>query len=473
MVLGLSIYFYKLIFTVSPANLGFLVFVILFNATTYLYCKYKNNKINPKCYIFISLAVLLSIPLVITDMDSYGILNRFSAALCSVLALAFVSSTTIKNDLGDYLSNDLVNLFIYRPFCNFMAFLKSIFKVIIHAKTLIYSVLSFIGTVVLVSIVCSLLGAADEGFRVFIQDLCISIDFNFFEIIPIFLITCYLFGLFFSSVTGRKAIRTSYDKLSANRKRIISKAPAFIPLGSVITIYFIFIVMHINKLISVYTYGNIVYSEYARKGFFELCQIAFINLAICLVCKKIYKNQTCKIFKAMFITLSIQTIILMGISTAKLLLYISVYGITIKRIYAGWALLVVFIVFILLLISQFKKINYIKYSFFATVVTLIILTFALPTNICAKYHYNQYLQGNTTISKFVYDTEDCRGSSLKYINMALTDIKTLDNSFAFSNTYRYNKYKHSSAIYKYTTYCFDVENNIKYYDDILLLRKEQ
>ena len=73
------------------------------------------------------------------------------------------------------------------------------------------------------------------------------------------------------------------------------------------------------------------YAEYARRGFFELCQIGIWTLGI-LFLANMFAGQTAKALKCCNILLAGETLLLLITAASKMFLYIRSYGLTINRI---------------------------------------------------------------------------------------------------------------------------------------------
>lgn len=141
--------------------------------------------------------------------------------------------------------------------------------------------------------------------------------------------------------------------------------------------------------------GEITYAEYARKGFFEMCAIAVINLIIVfisLLLAKKQKGKACFGVKALATFISLFTLIIIATAISKMVLYIDTYGMTVKRLTTSAFMVFLSIVFISLAIKVYcRKINIIK----TALVTAGIIVLALGTfnvnSICAEYNYQAYV----------------------------------------------------------------------------------
>jgi hypothetical protein len=171
---------------------------------------------------------------------------------------------------------------------------------------------------------------------------------------------------------------------------------------SVLAVYTIFIVIQFKYLFSGGVLPNgLNYSEYARRGFFELVVLSVLNIALILLTTyllrdKIYenKNKWALFTKLMLIYLCATTGILLASSYYRMSLYDSAYGFTRLRV-----LVYIFLFFETVgLIATFVYI--IKHNFnILAVYAAIGLTFYLTLNIIkideiiAKRNIDMYLSG--------------------------------------------------------------------------------
>ena len=140
------------------------------------------------------------------------------------------------------------------------------------------------------------------------------------------------------------------------------------------------------------------YSEYARRGFFELCIVALINLAVIIGINLFSKygedGKKSKFLKIMTVTLCIFTILLIATAVSKMVMYISVYGLTRLRFYTSWFMLLLGVLFIGIIISVVcENFNLSKFAVTAFTVMFALLSFSNADRIIAEYNIGRYLDG--------------------------------------------------------------------------------
>jgi hypothetical protein len=189
----------------------------------------------------------------------------------------------------------------------------------------------------------ALLASADPIFGQGIED--------FFAIFNIENLPEYLFRLAYILIGGYMLVGVYLHALSTSRDeqligldkpvipRFLGFTEAVIVLGSVISLFALFVVVQIRYFFG--GQGNIhidgyTYSEYARRGFAELVLVAFFTLLLLLtlnsVAKRVSRSQ-----RITFSTLGIALTVLVGVilvsAYQRLLLYEAAYGFTRLRAY--------------------------------------------------------------------------------------------------------------------------------------------
>lgn len=140
------------------------------------------------------------------------------------------------------------------------------------------------------------------------------------------------------------------------------------------------------------------YSEYARRGFFELCFVALINLAVIIGINLFSKcgedGKRSEFLKIMTVTLCVFTILLIVTAVSKMAMYISVYGLTRLRFYTSWFMLLLGVLFIGIIISVIcRKFNLSRFAVTSFTVMFGLLSFSNADRLIAEYNIGRYLNG--------------------------------------------------------------------------------
>lgn len=142
--------------------------------------------------------------------------------------------------------------------------------------------------------------------------------------------------------------------------------------------------------------GYEVYSAYAREGFFELCRIAAINLGLLAVAGGLYRGKAhdAKALRAANIVLAGLTLLIILTACSKMGLYISVYGLTPKRV-----LTCVFMAFLAgvcigVICRQFFRFSIVRVGLVLGAGLLCALCFVDTGGLIVRYNAGRYLAGS-------------------------------------------------------------------------------
>ena len=179
------------------------------------------------------------------------------------------------------------------------------------------------------------------------------------------------------------------------------------------------------------------YAEYARRGFFELCAVSVINLAIIatlgLFCRRKENGQKEKSIRVMTSVLCVFTIMLISTAISKMVMYIKVYGLTPLRIYTTWFMLLLTFVFVGIIINSVNdRFNVQKLTVTVFTVMFGLLSFCNIDGIIAGYNGERYI--NHTLSEFdisiVYELSTGAVPTLKNLDLSPQDREMVDRAIS-------------------------------------------
>ena len=126
--------------------------------------------------------------------------------------------------------------------------------------------------------------------------------------------------------------------------------------------------------------------------------VAFINFVIIALVGLLMKRdgKGAKIVqKTVSVILSLMTLVLISTAAAKMIMYIDVYGLTPKRVYASWFICVLAVLFLLVIIRQFaQKLRLVTVSALVVTVMFAGLAFSNIDGIIARYNVERYMNGS-------------------------------------------------------------------------------
>ena len=257
-------------------------------------------------------------------------------------------------------------------------------------------------------VVCGLLMSADLGFADIVMSFLgngFTRSFVFvFQLIISLPVGYYIYGLCRSSDKKYAEEQINDDRClnTVRSVRFLPSAAGFFSALPVCVLYMIFffsqLTYYMSSFFSKLPSDMDSYSSYARRGFFELCFVSLINLAIIiclnLFCKYREDGKRPASLKIITCILSIFTILLIATAVSKMAMYINVYGLTPLRVYTTWFMILLAVVFAGIFLTMLSsKINLPKITVTAFTILFSLLSFCNADGLIAKYNADRFLNG--------------------------------------------------------------------------------
>lgn len=443
------------VFYWGSTGLASSIFYLIVTGVLIFYRTKSEKKFNCQSVIALIFAVIMSINLFIASSATVKTVDCIFITLMIIYA-SYVSENGIDKIRNIFLFDFFKAVFIpFDFFGDSFSSLRYGVKDKSKLKNVKYAFGGLIIALPVTLIVGFLLLSSDSNFENLFSDIFGNFDFNFMQYIVKFLISipisCYIFGMIYAK-------NKSENNLSdiSNSFRIIPSVMACFSVIPVCILYVMYLALQSTYFFS--AFGNRLpqgfsYSEYARKGFFELTVVCVINLGIIIALQSFTKlnaeNKKPKALKFFTILISAFTLLLITTALSKMFMYINQYGLTILRVYTSLFMVLLVVVFIAIIISQFKEtFNTMKIAVISFCAYLAIFSFIPMDNIIASYNVKNYLNGNLEeIDIYMIYYELAPSASAELI--PLLDAEDTD-------TERINKWlegvaddiKHQSFIYK-------------------------
>ncbi|MBR4961301.1 MAG: DUF4173 domain-containing protein [Clostridia bacterium] len=358
-------------------------------------------------------AAVSALPVSLALFFSANAMIHTVAGLYCLLACAYTvyaaCGNTLEEGLSDLLPMDLLTAVFALPFACFGTLFSAIGAGNVMKKSgkvllRIYGglMLALIPTVLVVSLL-----SYDSSFRRSMNDL-FSLDLGdlFSHLVSLVfgvLLALYFFGLYAAASENRFRDKLNAEKCrnAADRMHSFSPVTSCSAVVPVLGVYGVFFFSQLEQYVSAFA-GDLpegaVYSGYAREGFFELCAVSFINFILLAVTgmftKRTEKRRAHPAVRIVHGLLSGCTLVLIATAMSKMMLYIETYGLTPKRVYAAWFMLVLAAVFALVIVKQFvPRLKLIALSAVVCVGMFALLGLSNVDGIIAEYNVDRYLDG--------------------------------------------------------------------------------
>lgn len=424
--------YWNLIVSKGPGA-GITIFAIILCATVTVYLRVSGKKLTKKSILCLAIVGVSVLNFLLYDLTLISFFNFIFLSVAVVYWICLCTERSIAGKLSIYSIGNLVNQLLVVPFSNFICLFASFrrpMKGNKYGKGVLSGVIGIIIFLPILALVVNLLMNADAAFEGLLRNIKFSLSEDMIEyVIQIIFgipVACYLYGLVYGNLKGRHTDKVSIESIDkgAAAFRFAPRIPVFSALTVLNGIYLLFFISQTAYLFS--AFGNnipetMTYAEYARRGFFELCGVAFINLLVIGVAHLITNrsnerktqelvgnskpanskaaNQKPSLEKVPKV-LKIETVFLCGftlllILTAlrKMIMYIDYYGLTQLRVYTTWFMLVLFIFFIIIGVRQFKEFNGSRIAIIAFIISFLALTYGNVDGNIAKYNIERYKEG--------------------------------------------------------------------------------
>ena len=403
-------YLFVLTVPIRENSLGLLVVVVFMYAlsTTFTVSKVKKLQAMPIVVGVSALVVSLGFVLNVS-----GFLRFFSFIYVMTAYCYYIYAMTSENRFRfcDSILIDFIKAIFVLPFYSLADMFVSMFEGAKNkgGKTILKVVIGFGLAVIPTAIVLSLL-SYDSDFSKLMDTIFHIEDFNLLtHLVKLFLalpLGAYAYGIYISSFDKKcdKILTTASCKKSMTKMRI---APAVTVVTAVLPVLFVYVVFFISQW-KYYVSGftgvlpkGFSYAEYAREGFFQLCTVSVINLVMLTAVSLFLKRKEGKssvLLKILSIVFSLFTLVLISTAVAKMMMYIDCYGLTPKRVYSTWLMLVLALIFVLIILKQFiGRLRLIALSLAVMVLMFSALTLSGVEKFIAEYNVNRYIDGTLPI----------------------------------------------------------------------------
>ena len=401
-------YLFCRVFPVAVSPLGGFLFVLLLFGASLFAIVQKGARPAALPSVMACVAMVLSASLVLSS-------NKVLAWLAYVFAICtcfyFVSSAfgnRVKAGFSGFIAADYINAVFGMPFASLACAREAAFSGEAAKKSgkFAVKVLGGIAVALIPTLIVGSLLSYDKGFTDIMGKI---FDFNFGDIFSHLLSILigilmgnYFFGVYVSAA-DKKAGTLTAEKYEQKAKAM-RKAPALSVATACVPLLFVYVVFFVSQwkyYISGFTGvlpEEFSYAEYAREGFFQLCTVAFINLAVIIAISVFMRRKTEKapvLLRMLTIVYSVFTLVLISTALAKMFMYIESYGLTQKRVYSTAMMIVLAVIFVLLIVKQFvPKICVGAVSLAASLVLFAVLSLGNLDGMIAKYNVDRYMDGS-------------------------------------------------------------------------------
>ena len=400
-------YLFCRVFPVVEAPLGGLIFIAVLYLVTAVILKLRGGKFTATAIILALSALIIQASMILCANSTIHFFAYLYALWVYFYCIYSAFGNSIQKGFSDFIAADFLKAAFVMPFESF----GSVFAALSAstskkggkslARVLIGIGLAIIPTAIIVSQL-----SYDKGFTDILNRI---FDFDFDKIlghigsfilgIPL---AMYLFGLFVSSVDKKKSDSMSAENCTAflGKLKFTPIVTVCIAVLPVLVVYIIFFASQWQYYVSGFAGvlpDEFSYAEYARYGFFQLCTVSFINFVIIAAIGAFTKHggKGADIVKKLLVVIiSLMTLVLIATALAKMLMYIKCYGLTPRRVYSSWGMLLLAALFLLIIAKQFiRPMKLIAAMLLVCLVFFGVLALSGVDSFIAEYNVDRYLDG--------------------------------------------------------------------------------
>ena len=401
---------------IIPGSLGagVTVFAIILCTVIGLYLKKSGISQFRESIFLMAIIALSAVNFILFDnMVTKGLNFVFLSALV-VYWIGLATGRRLDSKLSVYIIGDLINQTLAIPFANF----SCCFAALKHGgaqnelrKSVTKALVGILVVLPVLSMVISLLINADAAFASLVGNIRFSLSSSMVEhLIQVVLgipVACYLYGLVYGDRYARHTRHMTVASVDRNAQAmqfapVITVCAAMTALNAIYLVFFLAQSAYLFSAFGSNLPETMTYAGYARRGFFELCQVAGINLgAIAAAYLLTNRNNepsashrgASKMLRLETTVLCAFTLMLIGTALSKMAMYIHYYGLTQLRIFTTWFMVLLFVVFIIVAVRQFRSFNAARLIIISLMIGFLVLSYGNTDGMIAKYNIDRYQAG--------------------------------------------------------------------------------
>lgn len=346
---------------------------------------------------------LLAFSFAVHTVEVFNVLNFLAVPVLMIASSILIVNPSLKWDKASFIAvmlrKGIGNVFINitKPFTILKASIK-IGKNVQMKEGKKQILIGILISLPLLVILIILLSSADMVFGYYFANLTeIFTKINIEDFLPhtiiILIIAFYIFGYVWSFKSEEKAIEKGISAPAVSWEAVT----IITVLVALNILYLVFTMIQFSYL---YGGGNIAlpanftYAEYARKGFFELATVTFINFIIVLNCLKYIKKDNKKLLKIANLLLTVLvafTLNMLFSANFKLTLYEAAFGYTFLRVSVHLFMLLLFILCLVVATGIWnRKIPIMKSIIVITIVMYTIINYINIDGFIARKNIERY-----------------------------------------------------------------------------------
>ncbi len=407
----LAVLFTETIFT-GAAGISVPVFAIAYYSVLFYFFRESNTQLNRKALYLTIPVFLLSFSFLLHYNPSTQFITWLTIICIIFMQLVMLGTNPARSLFSFDMLTKVMSNIIGRCFINLgMPFTSLEFLKGRKTKVSKNALLILAGLGISIPVVIILLGlfmSADAVYENAINNMIDFIGFDFGNIFAdIFL--GFFGGIFLSSIL----LGLKFEELKHKEVRTVGNSLDSLVIGTFLTMVNILLISFVGFQF-MYLFGGtanidisgLTYAEYARRGFFELAAASGLIFSIALfvlIMTKKTENKLPLWVKLCTVSLCLCNGVLLISALKRMLLYVDVYGLSVKRVLTLWFMCLIGVCLIWMILKCiFSKIDVMKLIGITVITAVCILSLTNTERIIARYNIDRYISNPNTMTLDVY-----------------------------------------------------------------------
>lgn len=432
-------WFIDIIFKANSFGLGITVFYLFVLATSSYYLIEK--KIFPSIFgiVACALSIVSSFSITLFNDEISQILMPFvTIGLYTIYCISFIISDEC---FGTYkVGISLLRSILKNPFKSMPKIVTSLKEGDGNSRKPISGIIGIIVSIPVLCAIIPLLVKSDAAFSGLVSNTFEELSAYITRIILAIIIFPYCYSYLFSVKKGDK--NTNITRIKHTKTLASNGCVSFLSVISLTYLFYLF--SQLAYFFSAFSFMlprdyEKTASQFARKGFYEMCIVCAINILIisivCIYSKSFKQNKAIKGLSLFILAFSILLVI---IAMQKMVMNISIYGLSKNRILVFAFMLIILLTLVLFITHLFiPRLQYMKIIILFSSILLIGISYSNIDARIADYNIKAY--NNNSISNLdINDISSLSDGAIPYlIELSKTDNSAMDDLvFSVRNKYK-------------------------------------
>lgn len=386
-------------------GVGVTVFTLLYGAACLIYARMSGLKLGKEAAFWL---VVMEISALSYSFVYHATLMVFHALFLRLVTLYFtavVFGALVMGKTSEFFLWDGINMLVLIPLANWKAQWKAAGDSGKYDRLLHFVGKALLGPIVAIPlfyVVILLLSSADDNFARVLNRLAEQIGERFygwgFNLVLAVPVGAYLFALCYGGLHKRRTDSVKPDEIKGfcAKCAVVPQISIHMVLIGICLLYILFIGLqgsyYLDAVRGVLPEG-FTYSEYARKGFFELVNISILNAFLILATRLFGRKGKLLLLRLGTVAISVLTLFLIGTAMTKMFLYIAAYGLTPLRVIPSLFMGFLAVVFLLVMVAQFKMVRVVPIAVCVFAMGYSLLSVSNMDERIAEYNLTRYQAG--------------------------------------------------------------------------------